>query len=130
MSRGVRIRVLVESDLTDARPVKYASREAYEGLMLLGVEIHEYQPAMMHAKVVVVDGQWSVVGSANMDIRSRELNQENVIGILDRGFGGELERTFLADLERAREVRPEEWRRRAAWKRAVSRLACVLEEQY
>ena len=50
------IRILVEGDLTDAKPVKYASRYAYQRLMDQGIEIYEYQPTMMHAKTIVMDG--------------------------------------------------------------------------
>ena len=48
--RGVRVRLLVEGDLTDAKPVKYASRADYEDLLAAGIEIHEFQPTMMHVK--------------------------------------------------------------------------------
>ena len=54
--RGVRVRILVEGDLTDAKPVKYAGRHAYQRLMDQGIEIYEYQPTMMHTKTIVVDG--------------------------------------------------------------------------
>ena len=74
--RGVKIRVLVEGDITDAKPVKFASRTGYERLLALGAEIYEYQPTMMHAKSLVVDSVWSIIGSSNFDNRSLELNDE------------------------------------------------------
>jgi cardiolipin synthase len=84
---------------------------------------------MMHAKQMVVDGAWSVVGSANMDVRSKELNLENVLGILDRGFGQQLESTFLRDLEHAREIKLDEWRRRGIGHRVLERVAVLFAEQ-
>jgi cardiolipin synthase len=84
VSRGVKIRILVEGDKTDAMPVKYASREAYDRLLSMGIEIYEYQPTMMHAKVIVVDGEWSMFGSANFDNRSLELNDELNVAVTDR----------------------------------------------
>ena len=81
--RGVRIRVLVEGDLTDAKPVKYASRDTYDALLSQGIEIYEYQPTMMHAKVMVVDGVWSMFGSANFDNRSLELNDEINVAVFE-----------------------------------------------
>ena len=57
-------------------PVKYASRQAYEQLLALGIEIYEYQPTMMHTKTIVVDGVVEHVRSANFDNRSLELNDE------------------------------------------------------
>ena len=85
---------------------------------------------MMHAKGVVVDGVWSVVGSANMDIRSKELNNENVLGILDEGFGRQMEETFFADLKKSQEIHLEEWRRRGWWAKAKERVAVLFAEQY
>jgi cardiolipin synthase len=70
VQRGVRVRILVEGDITDAKPVKFASREAHDWLLAQGVELYEYRPTMMRAKSVVVDGVWSMFGSANFDNRS------------------------------------------------------------
>ena len=112
VARGVRIRILVESDLTDARPVKYASRAAYERLMSLGIEIHEYQPAMMHAKVLVIDGIWSIFGSANFDNRSFELNDELNVAAANRELAARLLASFERDLQVSRRLDLESWRRR------------------
>jgi cardiolipin synthase len=110
--RGVRVRILVEGDLTDALPVKYASRNAYQRLLDLGVEIYEYQPTMMHAKTMVADEAWSMVGSANFDNRSLELNDEMNVAIADRPFAERLERDFEQDLKASRRLDPNQWRRR------------------
>ena len=101
-----------------------------EELLSAGVKIYEYQRTMMHTKAIVVDGKWSVVGSANMDVRSVELNLENVIGILDEDFARTLEATFEQDLKGARQLHLEDWRRRGAWERVKERLASLLAEQY
>jgi cardiolipin synthase len=85
---------------------------------------------MMHAKQLVVDGQWSIVGSANLDVRSKELNQENVLAILDAGFAEQLEATFLADLQRSREIRPKQWRRRGVWPRIREDFSATFQEQF
>jgi cardiolipin synthase len=95
VSRGVKIRILVEGDETDAMPVKYASRNAYERLLSMGIEMYEYQPTMMHTKALVVDGAWSMFGSANFDNRSLELNDELNVAVTDR----DLARRFLDDFE-------------------------------
>jgi cardiolipin synthase A/B len=65
-----------------------------------------------------------------MDIRSKELNMENVLGILDAGFAAELEATFRKDLEKSREIKLEAWRRRSWWQRVRERACSLLEEQY
>jgi cardiolipin synthase len=95
VSRGVKIRILVEGDKTDAMPVKYASRQAYDRLLSMGIEVYEYQPTMMHTKTLVVDGAWSMFGSANFDNRSLELNDELNVAVSDR----DLARRFTEDLE-------------------------------
>lgn len=127
---GVDVRILLPNALTDAKPIRLTSHRYYEELMAAGVRIYEYQPTMMHAKGMVVDGKWSVVGSANMDIRSHELNQENVIGVLDAGFGEQMEAAFRQDLIRAQEIHPEQWRRRGMSARLLEGAAALFAEQY
>ncbi|HVZ22126.1 MAG TPA: phospholipase D-like domain-containing protein [Vicinamibacterales bacterium] len=111
-ARGVRIRILVEGDHTDAKPVKYASRWFYDGLMNEGIEIYEYQPTMMHTKVMVVDGILSMFGSANFDNRSLELNDEMNAAVTDPSLASRLDADFDNDLHRARKLDLASWRRR------------------
>lgn len=127
---GVDVRILVPGNYTDAVPVQAAGRSYYEELLVGGVRIFEYQPAMMHAKTVVVDGTWSLVGSANLDERSMELNEENVLGVADTGFARAIEEGVLADLERSREIHLDEWRKRSLRRRFFERVAKALIEQY
>ena len=112
VGRGVRIRILVEGDITDAKPVKYSSRDAYQQLMEQGIEIYEYQPTMMHTKSMIVDGIWSMVGSANFDNRSLELNDEMNIAVSDPDLAARLLKDFEQDLQRAKKLDVNEWRRR------------------
>lgn len=127
---GVDVRILMPNHHTDARPIRQASHSYYSEMLNAGVRIYEYQPTMMHTKAVVVDGMWSVVGSANMDIRSKELNEENVLGIRDADFAQQLETTFLADLDNAREIDRVQWRRRGIGARIVERICVLFAEQY
>jgi cardiolipin synthase A/B len=117
-ARGVRIRVLMEGDITDARSVKYASRQAYEELLSLGAELYEYQPTMMHTKALVVDGAWSVFGSANFDNRSLELNDEINVAMRDRDLAETLARTFEDDVRSAKRLTLEDWKRRGLLEKA------------
>jgi cardiolipin synthase A/B len=84
----------------------------------------------MHAKTVMVDGAWSIVGSANLDERSMEINEENVLGIADRDFARSIEEGVMADFARSREIKLEEWRKRSIFRRGMERLAKALIEQY
>ena len=104
--RGVRVRLLVEGDITDAKPVKFAGRADYERLMEQGIEIYEYQPAMMHAKAMIVDGVLSIVGSANFDNRSLELNDELNVAVFDRALAARLLADFERDMTQLEEAGP------------------------
>ena len=112
VKRGVRVRLLVEGDITDAMPVKYASRKHYEQLMRLGIEIYEYQPTMMHTKTFVVDGTWSMFGSANFDNRSLELNDELNVAVSNRDLAARLLTDFDQDVKVSRRLDLESWKKR------------------
>jgi cardiolipin synthase A/B len=111
--RGVRIRILTDGEITDSMPVKYASREGYQKLLEQGCEIYEYQPTMMHVKAMVVDGIFSVVGSANFDNRSFELNDELTIAAADPQLARDLTRDFEHDMTRSTRILLEEWKNRS-----------------
>jgi cardiolipin synthase A/B len=111
--RGVRVRILTDGEVTDAKPVKFASRQAYQGLLDRGYEIYEYEPTMMHVKAMVVDGIWSVIGSANFDNRSFELNDELTIAVADRELAVTLTRAFEADLAKSTTLDKNTWRDRS-----------------
>ncbi len=127
---GVDVRVLVPNEHIDVRLIRWASHARYEKLLAAGIRIFEFQPTMIHQKHAVIDGLWSLVGSANLDVRSKELNQENVLGIQDRGFARQMEEAFFADLARADEILLDPWRRRPLWRRVPERIASLFEEQF
>ena len=121
--RGVDTRILTVSRETDVKSTWYAGRARYEELMSAGVRVFEYQPVMMHAKTLVVDGAWAAVGSMNADNRSLSLNEETVLMMCDRGAASTVERQFLDDLGYAKEIRLEDFRTRGAWQR-VKEIVC------
>jgi cardiolipin synthase A/B len=127
---GVDVRILVPGNQTDAVPVQAAGRSYYEELLASGVRIFEYEPAMMHAKTVTIDGAWSIVGSANLDERSMEINEENVLGIADQDFARAIEEGVTADFVRSQEILLEKWRKRPLIQRGLEACAKVLIEQY
>lgn len=112
VGRGVKVRILVEGDVTDAMPVKYASRDAYERLLRLGIEIYEYQPTMMHTKVLIVDGVVSMFGSANFDNRSLELNDELNVAVSAPDLAARLTEDFEQDLRVSRKLELGAWQQR------------------
>ena len=110
--RGVRVRLIVEGDITDAKPVKFAGRDAYERLLEHGIGIYEYEPAMMHAKAIGIDGVLSIVGSANFDNRSLELNDELNVAVFDRELAARLLTDIERDITRSQKLDLERWRAR------------------
>jgi cardiolipin synthase len=116
--RGVHVRLLVEGDKTDAKAVKYASRGYYESLLEDGIEIAEYQPTMLHAKAMVVDGILNVFGSANFDNRSLELNDELNVAVFDRPLAARLLQDFDVDLRHSKTLDLDSWRSRPLDERA------------
>jgi cardiolipin synthase len=126
--RGVRVRMLVEGDVTDAKPVKFASRAEYGRLMQRGIEISEYQPSMMHAKAVTIDDTVSIVGSANFDNRSFELNDELNVVVFDRGVAKRLREDFERDLGQARRLDLQSWRSRPLHIRAREKVWSLFDE--
>ena len=129
-SRGCDVRVLVPGAETDAKPVRLAGRYYYEEMLSAGVRIFEYAPTMMHDKLIVVDGSWSIVGSANLDERSMEINEENLVGMADPAFASAIEAALAADFERSDEIVLEKWSRRSRLDRVLERLSLALVEQY
>ena len=113
VQRGVKVRIIVEGDRTDAMPVKYASRQSYEQFLALGIEIYEYQPTMMHTKAIVVDSVVSMFGSANFDNRSLELNDELNVAVASPDLAARLVQDFAEDLRHTRRLELQEWRHRS-----------------
>ncbi len=127
---GVDVQILLPNKYNDNRGVRNASQRSYEGLLEGGVKIYEYQPTFLHSKAMVIDGTWSLIGSANLDNRSRQLNEENIIGISDNILGQELENIFLQDLNNSIEITLEEWSKRSIWQKAKEVFAIKLIQQY
>jgi cardiolipin synthase A/B len=103
-ARGVEVTIVVPGPYHDQPIVRRASRHTWKKLLACGVAIHEYQPTMIHAKTMVVDGTLSLVGSINLDPRSFALNAECGVVVADKGFGEGMERVFAADLAKSRRV--------------------------
>ena len=106
--RGVKVEVLVPG-IIDHAFVRQASRATWGPLLKAGVKIYEYQPALLHAKTMVIDGRWATVGSTNLDPRSFALNQELNVVIYDRAIARRLEDAFSADLSHARAIDHAAW---------------------
>jgi cardiolipin synthase len=127
--RGVAVSVIVPGRITDQRWVRLASRRMWGELLEAGVRIYEYKPAMTHAKVLIVDELWAVLGTTNIDNRSFEHNDEINIAMRDPEVAARLLTDYERDLGESVEVTFERWRRRPAWEKVVGPFIWILERQ-
>ncbi|MGE5451715.1 MAG: cardiolipin synthase ClsB [Acidobacteriota bacterium] len=102
-SRGVRVRLLLQGKV-DLPIAGLAARVLYDELMAHGVEIHEYQPAFLHAKVLRVDDDWATIGSSNLDPLSLVLNMEANVIVRDKAFVQALTASLAEDFEASQVV--------------------------
>jgi cardiolipin synthase A/B len=127
--RGVRVRLLVNGPHTDKELVRVAGRAAYGPLLDAGVRIYEYQPTMLHAKALVVDGSWSSVGSVNFDNRSFQLHDEATLSIWSDELAGLLTESFETDLGRAEEIEADRYARRSLPHRAREAATTLIRRE-
>jgi cardiolipin synthase len=105
---GVDVRIMMP-EKSDSAIVGAAAKFYYEELLEAGVKIFLYKKGFVHAKTVVADNNLSVVGTANMDIRSFDLNFEIMSVIYGKDFAHQLEHAFLDDLKECNELSYELW---------------------
>ena len=110
--RDVRIRVLLPGPYIDSEAVRLSTKASWGSLLRAGVEIHEYQPTMIHNKLLIIDQELVSVGSTNFDIRSFRLNDEASLNVYDHEFAARMTRVFERDLEQARRYTHEAWQKR------------------
>jgi cardiolipin synthase len=128
-SRGVRVRIVLPGRHTDARIGRWAAQGLYGALLKSGIQIYEYQPTMMHSKVLVIDGLWTSVGSANFDDRSFRLNDEANLNVFSDDLAREQIRLIDADILQSRRMVLNKWRHRKFGRRINERLALLLRSQ-
>lgn len=127
--RGVRIRVMVPGRHNNHPIARLASRRRYGKLLQAGIEIHEYQPGMIHSKLLVVDEAWVVTGSTNFDNRSFGLNDEVNLAVQDPPLAAQAMELFATDLRACQAMTLEDWQRRPVGERVLAALGAVIERQ-
>lgn len=120
--RGVKVMLVLPSH-TDSAAIFHLGRSYYTTLLKAGVEIHERQGAVMHAKTAVIDGVWSTIGSSNLDWRSFLHNDEINAVVLGGEFARQMEAMFAEDLAESEQILLAEWRHRSWWLRIRERFA-------
>jgi cardiolipin synthase len=120
--RGVDVRILVPKQ-SDVRLVQWASRAAYRALLHAGVTILEYEPRVLHAKTMVVDDTWCMVGTANLDYRSLNLNYEITLVSRCTDLTALFAAQFQRDASRSEQIDLPHWQHRPGWRRILESVA-------
>ena len=129
MGRGVELQIIVPGKHSDHTLTRRSSRRLYGSLLEHGAQIYEYQPSMIHTKSLVVDGQWTAVGSTNFDSRSFGINDEVNLAVLDEGLARRMDEDFRTDLAASHRITYKEWRRRSPLERGNEWLGWIIERQ-
>lgn len=129
VERGVRLRVLVPGRKSDHMVTRSTSRAGYGELLKAGAAVYEYQPAMIHAKILCIDDLWTVVGSTNFDNRSFGINDEVNLAMRNAAVAMRFERDTALDLDQSRRISLEEWKHRPVTERATELMGLVIERQ-
>jgi cardiolipin synthase len=124
--RGVKVYLLLQGRYEYFMQY-YAARPVFGAMLRAGIEIHEYSPSFLHAKVAVVDGRWATVGSSNLDPLSLLLAREANVVVEDDAFAGRLRARLVEAMQQeGRRMDPAEYERRPFAQRAKERLALVV----
>ncbi len=124
--RGVKVQLLLQGRYEGFMQY-YAARPIYGALLRAGVEIHEYSPSFLHAKVAVIDGRWATVGSSNLDPLSLLLAREANVEVNDAAFASQLRALLVAAMaHEGREISPLEYQNRPLRQRCMEAVALGL----
>ena len=127
--RDVAVRILVPGPHIDSEAVRLRSKSDWGRLLAAGVEMYEYQPTMLHTKLLVIDREFVSVGSTNFDPRSFRLNDEASLNIYEQGFALQMANVYEADLESATPYTLDMWKRRPLSEKLAERLLWPIRSQ-
>jgi cardiolipin synthase len=119
--RGVDVSIILPMK-NDSMMVNWASKAFFGELLEAGVKIYQFEDGLLHTKSILVDGQLSLVGTVNLDMRSLWLNFEITLVIDDAGFGGDLAAVQDDYISRSRLLDARLWVKRPLWQRIAERL--------
>jgi cardiolipin synthase A/B len=128
-NRGVDVQIVVPGKHADHALTRSSGQSAYGDLLKAGAEVYEYEPSMIHAKIMIVDGAWGVVGSANLDNRSFGINDEINVAVLDPEFAARLSDDFKQDVSHSKRVLLSDWEHRGLYERLLEAVGWVFERQ-
>ena len=128
-SRGVQIRILLPDKHIDSETVRISTKRAWGPLLESGIEIHEYDPTMLHCKMLIFDHYMVSVGSTNFDMRSFELNDEASLNVYDAGFAKRMTKVFEEDLKSSTPYDFVRWRSRPWLEKAAEIVLIPIRSQ-
>ena len=115
---GVKIKLLVPLQ-SDSSFIDHAVRSYYHEILNAGIEIYQYKKGFMHAKTMVCDRKIAMIGTANMDIRSFDLNFEVNAIVYDKEIANELYSVFKDDLKDSVKLDLMTWNKRPRYKKLI-----------
>jgi cardiolipin synthase len=133
VQRGVKVVVLVPAVIREA-PIEHLAqqshREGFGELLDAGIELYEYKPALLHTKTMVVDGNWSTIGSTNLDNRSMGMNDELNVVFYDDAIAKQIEKTFLDDIAHAHKITRDKLKKRGWFSRLLGFLTIPFQDEF
>lgn len=126
VGRGVEVDVLLPGPQADKRVTQLASESTYADLIAAGVRIWNFQPSMLHTKIMVVDGAAALIGSSNVNRRSLDHDEEIALVVIDPASVNLLDRQFCEDLDRSRQIDLSRWENRSAAQRSLEALTATI----
>ena len=129
VKRGVKVHLMLPGKQNDSYLLYRAGKHLYGSLLRAGVRIYEYEPNMLHQKIVIVDGVWSHIGTTNLDTRSLAINAEVGVGLLDKNIAQELRSAFQQDCQHSHELTFDKWQNRKWYQRGGDWAAYQLHGQ-
>lgn len=131
--RGVSVVVLVPGVTRDAGieyVVHESQRDGFGTLLDGGIQLYEYDPALLHTKSMTIDGRWATVGSTNLDNRSMGINDELNLVVYDEGVTKRLEQVFVEDLSRSSKITREQLEDRGWLRRLLGFLTSPMKDHF
>ena len=127
--RGVAVQILTAGPYIDHPIIRRMSHHSVRHLLQAGAEIYEYEPSMIHAKLMTIDGLWSVIGSTNFDHRSFALNDEVNVAVLDAQLAATIDGDLAEDLTQSTRLTLSELQERRLLAKGESLVDRILEQE-
>jgi cardiolipin synthase A/B len=128
--RGVDVRILTMGAVNDKAIVYYTARELYRSMLNNGVEIYEYQPSMLHAKVLLADDSWVSHGSTNLDQRSFFQNDEMNVSLNHPALIKSIQTFLLESFEQSDRITLESWQQRPLLDKAQGKFGLLFRQLF